>query len=1230
MLKLKYFFVSMGFFLLFFSAHMNPVFAAEQALSLQALTQTKTLLREVFRAQQALQKALEQKARVIAVARGKNIILPQDAFVDADAKFNQAKEVFDAKDYIFARTLAKDADFLYKAVRKRYISKAESRETGSLLVKRIGSDETIKTAPRLTNVTLDHKGSPKKSNPAVFSRVSAGTHEITFSDVPEMSESIDTCTYASWQLECIVSVFGDIPQCDGDVCNFEITVEKGMMTKVAVKYLPTVPPLPVPSPTPSPTPPPPPPTPSPSPTPPPPPPPPPTTPPPPSPPAEPQAYEGFGASTIGGQGGTTYHVTNLNDSGAGSFREGLIKQGNRTIVFDTAGTIVLKSDLDITSPFTTVDGFSAPAPGITLQNAGIRIHGTARYIYGARAHDVIVRGLRIRNSSAGDGDGIQIGWGAYNVVIDHVSVSWSNDGNIDITHGAHDVTVQWSILDDKSGKNMLLKTQLELAFVPGETKRLSLHHNIFTSSLNSSGKSDRNPRISNIRDGSLLATEITADVTNNIIANWARGHGTDVECGAKANIVGNIYTSPASPAKDQAQAIELRPKGYDCYEGVGLNGGFAYVYGNINHAGASVEIYNDPNLNSTPANGQVLPYAAALISSTNACVAATGIKTGAGMRVGGLDTVDSALIAAITIPQCTSTQTPPQIPTPLPTPPPPPAPSAMFIKGDRIEATSNINVRQQPYGSATIVTTQKIGSQGTILNGPYFSGGMWWWKVTWDVGGNGWSAENLIKKIGSATPPPTPPPSDTTLPTTSLTAPVVGTTVSGTVTISANAFDNGGVSRVEFYVDGTMKGSDTSSPYSYSWDTTNGGTHACIGVHTHTLQTRAFDVANNQGISANVSVNMNNPSYCTTTPPSPPPSPVPPSTFSPQGFGSQTVGGNNGTVVHVTNLNNSGPGSLRDAVSQGNRKIIFDIGGNIGLTSDIVIPKPFVTIDGSTAPAPGITINNAGFIIHGTPRYESGAEAHDVIIKNVRIRNASNDGIGVGWGAYNVLIDHVTVSDSKDGNIDITHGAHDVTVQWSLIGPSLAGKNMLIKRQTSDAPGETNRVTLHHNALTTSNFRNPRISNGIQNTASWATDTTVDMRNNIVFNWKTGLGTDVECGAKANIVQNFYSDPGIGVGDQAQAVVIRGEDAKSIANSCQFGADAHVSGNFSADNLSVDINTNPEEVHHNNPTPFASPAVTTTSPCGAARQVIQSAGSLPHDTADQGLFNQIAVPATCI
>ena len=113
--------------------------------------------------------------------------------------------------------------------------------------------------------------------------------------------------------------------------------------------------------------------------------------------------------------------------------------------------------------------------------------------------------------------------------------------------------------------------------------------------------------------------------------------------------------------------------------------------------------------------------------------------------------------------------------------------------------------------------------------------------------GSGSPNRLLYALIGAA-----PPPGDTTSPTTSITSPANGATVSGTVTVSANASDNVGVTRVELFVDGSLTGTDTSSPYQIAWNTTtatNGG---------HSLQTRAYDAAANVGTSGAVSVTVSN------------------------------------------------------------------------------------------------------------------------------------------------------------------------------------------------------------------------------------------------------------------------------------------------------------------------------------------------------------------------------------
>ena len=107
---------------------------------------------------------------------------------------------------------------------------------------------------------------------------------------------------------------------------------------------------------------------------------------------------------------------------------------------------------------------------------------------------------------------------------------------------------------------------------------------------------------------------------------------------------------------------------------------------------------------------------------------------------------------------------------------------------------------------------------------------------------------------------------DITPPTVSLTAPSPNATVSGSVTINATASDNVGVARVRFFVDGTLKSTSATSPYSFSWDTTDGGTQICDGPHSHSLTAKAYDATGNAATSPNVVVNTNNPSYCYSPP----------------------------------------------------------------------------------------------------------------------------------------------------------------------------------------------------------------------------------------------------------------------------------------------------------------------------------------------------------------------------
>ncbi|HMD00108.1 MAG TPA: hypothetical protein VKH37_08135, partial [Ferruginibacter sp.] len=222
-----------------------------------------------------------------------------------------------------------------------------------------------------------------------------------------------------------------------------------------------------------------------------------------------------------------------------------------------------------------------------------------------------------------------------------------------------------------------------------------------------------------------------------------------------------------------------------------------------------------------------------------------------------------------------------------------------------------------------------------------------------------------------------------------------------------------------------------------------------------------------------------------------------------QGFGSITQGGKGKPVVHVTNLDSTGPGSLYSAMGS-DRIIVFDVAGTINSfqwDSSNEFPVVNLTIDGSTAPSPGITLDNSNSA--NCLSFQDGC--HDIIVKNIRARNAGNDCINVVNG-YNMLFDHVSVAGGNDGNFDITAGAHDITVQYSIIGPGQPGWSgaMLI------AYAGTKNISIHHNLFASRNSngvgeRNPLV-HCVDNIN--VPDLMVDFRCNVIWNWGAngGLG----------------------------------------------------------------------------------------------------------------------------
>lgn len=238
--------------------------------------------------------------------------------------------------------------------------------------------------------------------------------------------------------------------------------------------------------------------------------------------------EGFGRLAKGGRGGDVYHVTNLNDSGPGSLREGFRSAtGPRTIVFETSGTIRLKSKLVLDKSFVTIAGQTAHGDGITLSDFTFQIK---------QATNVIVRYLRVRLGDENKPEGAKGGDDTLNtddvdhLILDHCSLSWAIDGTHDLRRGGN-VTVQWCILSEALNQSLHQKGEHAMcASYRDLSGNISLHHNLFSTCR------DRHPTL-----GSAQAPPAyIVDFRNNVLYNWSAG-GTANFCDHFVNCVNNLW-----------------------------------------------------------------------------------------------------------------------------------------------------------------------------------------------------------------------------------------------------------------------------------------------------------------------------------------------------------------------------------------------------------------------------------------------------------------------------------------------------------------------------------------------------------------------------------------------------------------------------------------------------------------------------------------------------------------
>ena len=262
-----------------------------------------------------------------------------------------------------------------------------------------------------------------------------------------------------------------------------------------------------------------------------------------------------------------------------------------------------------------------------------------------------------------------------------------------------------------------------------------------------------------------------------------------------------------------------------------------------------------------------------------------------------------------------------------------------------------------------------------------------------------------------------------------------------------------------------------------------------------------------------------------------------------EGGGMYTTGGRGGEVYHVTNLNDSGSGSLRNGISFRNkdskgdlvpRTIVFDVAGIITLASDLKITSGNLTIAGQTAPGDGICIKN----------YCTWIDADNVIIRFVRFRlgdqapwtstdieKGKADGQDCINGRYhsNIILDHCSMSWSVDECASF-YANENFTLQWCLMAESMKSCGLHKKTTGGDAKSHGycglwggKNASFHHNILAHHDSRNARIDHPhiYENHTNPSRRGNVELRNNVIYDW----GNDSSYGGEGgwfNFVNNYY------------------------------------------------------------------------------------------------------------
>lgn len=283
-----------------------------------------------------------------------------------------------------------------------------------------------------------------------------------------------------------------------------------------------------------------------------------------------------------------------------------------------------------------------------------------------------------------------------------------------------------------------------------------------------------------------------------------------------------------------------------------------------------------------------------------------------------------------------------------------------------------------------------------------------------------------------------------------------------------------------------------------------------------------------------------------------------------EGAGALTTGGRYGRVIYVTNLQDSGPGSFRAAVTAGGeRTVLFAVGGRIELKSPVIIDNPDLTIAGQTAPGDGICISGDTVTI----------DAANVIMRYLRFRRGNlesrDDALNAVYSPGQVIIDHCSFSWGLDENVSLYRSMsydeegnrikgpiENVTIQWCISSEALN-----LHDHAFGATWGGRKVSHHHNLFAHNTARNASVGWGDH----------MDFRNNVIFNWGHRTLDGGDRTSMVNVVNNTFKPGPATQSGALQHRIARPEIFRNFGERDEAGR-WHVSGNYVVGNPEVSAN----------------------------------------------------------